>query len=161
MLFRSREALTRLRSANLSLKLTKCCFGFNEVPFLGHIIGKDGLKMDPFKVEAIRKIKQPTTKTNIRAFLGLVGYYKHFIKDYALIARPLMTLVGKEYPDKNIPWDSECDQSFKKLKRVISRYPVLQFPHFDDPFILETDACTTRIAGILMQTRESQKVVIS
>ena len=97
-----REALLRLRSANLSLKLTKCKFGYNEVPFLGHIIGKDGLKMDPAKVEAIQKIKQPTTKTNIRAFLALTGYYKHFVKNFAEIARLLMTLTGKEFPDKNI-----------------------------------------------------------
>ena len=63
-----RAALTRLRSANLSLKLTKCRFGYNEVPFLGHIIGKDGLKMDPSKAQAIQKIKRPTTKTNITGF---------------------------------------------------------------------------------------------
>ena len=66
-------------------------------------------------MQAIQKIKRPTTKTNIRAFLGLAGYYKHFIRNYAQIARPLMTLVGKEYPDKNIPWDEAAEKSFSKL----------------------------------------------
>jgi hypothetical protein len=156
-----RAALVKLRNANLSLKLSKCKFGFNEVPFLGHIIGKDGLKMDPAKVKAIQTIAQPKTKTNVRSFLGLAGYYKHFIRDFALMARPISNLTRNEFPDKNIPWSEECEASFQKLKAAMSSYPVLQFPYFDDPFILETDASKTRIAGILMQERKNGKVVIS
>ena len=80
--------------------------------------------MNPSKVEAIQKIKRPSTKTNVRAFLGLAGYYKHFIKNYAQITRPLLSLVGKEFPDKNIPWSAECGfgESFGKLKKAISDY---------------------------------------
>ena len=154
------KAFFRMRHAKVALKLTKCFFGYNEVPYLGHIVGSQGLKMESHRVEAIQRVQKPTTKTEVRAFLGLTGYYRHFIKNYASSIQPLVQLVKKDSPDRNIPWSEKAQQTFEKLKRALSTYPVLQLPLFHQPFFVETDASIQRIAGILMQERDGKKVVI-
>ena len=76
----------------MRLKLSKCHFEAAELPFLGHIVGRFGLKIDPTKVEKLNKPKFPTTKKEVRQFLGLAGYFRDFIKDYGEIAAPLTNL---------------------------------------------------------------------
>ena len=109
--------LERIRSANLSLKLTKCNFGFNEVPFLGHIVGKDGLKMDPKRVQKIKNIASPTNKTEVRSFLGLAGYYRAFIKNFSGIAGPLFRLTAKDVDETMFVWTEECQTSFSRYSQ--------------------------------------------
>ena len=86
------KVLIKLKTANMHLKLSKCHFAAAELPFLGHIVGRFGLKIDPTKVEKLNKTKFPTTKREVRQFLGLAGYFRDFIKDYAEIAAPLTNL---------------------------------------------------------------------
>ena len=89
------KALTILREDKLYAKFSKCEFWLRQVSFLGHVVSKDGIFVDPNKIEAITKWKRPTTVTEIRSFLGLVGYYRRFVQDFARIATPLTQLTKK------------------------------------------------------------------
>ncbi|GJT58066.1 uncharacterized protein Tco_0993120 [Tanacetum coccineum] len=90
-----REVLETLRKEKLYAKFSKCEFWLREVQFLGHVVGKDGIKVDPAKIESIKKWESPKTLIEIQSFLGLVGYYRRFIKDFSKIATPLTKLTRK------------------------------------------------------------------
>jgi hypothetical protein len=90
--------LEKLRENKLYAKFSKCEFWLDTVSFLGHVISKEGIKMDPAKVEAIANWKQPETVTEIRSFLGLAGYYCWFIKGFSTLASPLTRLLKKDVP---------------------------------------------------------------
>ena len=106
-------ALEVLRKNKLYAKFSKCDFWMKEVLFLGHIISKDGVSVDPSKVAAVMDWKQPKSVTEIRSFLGLAGYYRRFIQNFSTIAIPLTSLTKK---DKKFIWDEKCESSFQTLK---------------------------------------------
>lgn len=143
-----REVFDRLREANLKLQPEKCHFLNREIIYLGHIVGTDGIKPDPGKFEAVDNFPQPKTPKQIKSFLGLTGYYRRFIKDYADIAKPLTRLLKK---DVKFIWSPFCDEAFKILKNKLITAPVLIYPKFDEEFLLTTDASGTAIGGILSQ----------
>ena len=87
-----RFVLQTLRDHQLYAKFSKCEFWLDQVAFLGHVVSKDGIQVDPKKIEAVAKWQRPTTVTEIRSFLGLAGYYRRFVKDFFKIAAPLMRL---------------------------------------------------------------------
>mmetsp|Transcript_18225 Transcript_18225/g.23573 ORF Transcript_18225/g.23573 Transcript_18225/m.23573 type:complete len:1805 (-) Transcript_18225:1615-7029(-) len=153
------QVLVRLQSANLKLKLRKCHFCGPEAPFLGHIVSRNGLRMDPKKIEAVQRIARPVTKKDVRSFLGMAGYYRSFIKDFSIIAAPLHKLTQKSAA-REVLWNEDCEVAFNKLKHALTTYPVLQFPDFSEDFILETDASKTGLGAVLMQKRGDGKVVI-
>ncbi len=109
----------------------------------------NGLKADPKKVRAMSEFPIPTSVQALQRFLGCIGYYKRFIDGYAATARPLFNLLKK---DTEYRWGQVQQRAFEMLRRKISSAPILAYPRFDDrPFILETDASTQGIAGILSQ----------
>ena len=144
----------------MHLKLSKCHFAAAELPFLGHIVGRFGLKIDPTKVEKLKKTKFPTTKREVRQFLGLAGYFRDFIKDYAEIAAPLTNLT-KDTTTEPLELSISEKEAATTLINKISEYPVLQFPDFNLPFILETDASNIKIAAVLLQQKQDQLALIS
>ena len=89
------EVFQRLSKANLRLNKEKCIFFRRELPFLGHIVNEKGILMDPKKVEAVHNMPAPKNIRQLRAFIGLVSYYRKFIKDFARIAAPLHELTKK------------------------------------------------------------------
>jgi hypothetical protein len=91
--------LQKLQDNQLYAKFSKCEFWLDEVPFLGHIISKGGISMDPVKVREIVGWKMPKTVTEVRSFLGLAGYYRHFIEGFSKIVKPMTSLLekGKEF----------------------------------------------------------------
>ena len=91
-----REVLETLRREKLYAKFSKCEFWLEEVQFLGHIVNKEGIQVDPAKVSAVRNWETPRTPTEIRSFLGLAGYYRRFIKDFSKIALPMTRLTRKD-----------------------------------------------------------------
>jgi len=147
------KVLSRLESANMRLKLSKCKFAVAELPFLGHIVGRFGLKMDPAKIEKLNQLKNPSTKKQVRQFLGLAGYFRNFIKDFAEISAPLSNLTKDTSPDSFSLSEQEL-QAISLLKQKITEYPILQFPDFNIPFILETDASSIKIAAVLLQKKK-------
>jgi len=88
--------LSRLREVNLKLNPSKCCFVAGSVVFLGHVVNKEGTKPDPGKVEAVRGFPEPTLVTNVRSFLGLIGYYRKYVKAYSKLAGPLFELTKRD-----------------------------------------------------------------
>lgn len=93
-----RTPLHLLRDNQLYAKLSKCEFWLEQVAFLGHIISKEGLAVDPAKIEAVVDWKRPSNVTEIRSFLGLAGYYRRFVQGFSSIAAPLTTLTQKNVP---------------------------------------------------------------
>jgi hypothetical protein len=91
-----RKVLQRLRDCKLYAKLSKCEFWISEVLFLGHIINRDGLAMDPKKVAAILDWKAPKDVRGIKSFIGMAGYYQRFIEGFSKIARPMTALLAKK-----------------------------------------------------------------
>ncbi|XP_016205988.1 uncharacterized protein LOC107646310 [Arachis ipaensis] len=107
-----RTILQILKDMKLYAKFSKCEFWKSEVKFLGHVVSKQGIAVDPAKVEAVMNWERPTSVTKIRSFLGLVGYYRRFIKGFSQLALPLTKLTRK---DVSFVWTPECEESFLAL----------------------------------------------
>jgi hypothetical protein len=104
-----RLALQKLRENRLYAKLSKCEFWMKQVAFLGHIISKGGISMDPTKVQDILSWNAPLSVGDIRSFLGLAGYYRRFIEGFSKTSKPMTELLEK---DKKFEWTSACKASF-------------------------------------------------
>ena len=143
-----REVFKVLRENELYIKKEKCSFAQQEVLFLGHKITGGKLMMETTKVQAIQEWEPPTKVPELRSFLGLVNYYRRFIKGYSAIAAPLTDLLKKNRPWE---WTAECQEAFDTLKRVVCEEPVLALPDHTKPFEVHTDASDFAIGGVLMQ----------
>ena len=164
--------LTRLSNMNLKVKPSKCQLFFKRLRFLGHSISEDGVAPDPEKVRAIQCWEKPKTKSALRGFLGLAGYYRRFVKDFAKIAKPLHNLLreesgtapkkkkGKNRNDPLNDWDESCDIAFDLLKEKLVSPSVLAFPDFTKPFILETDASLNGLGAVLSQDQGGSSPVV-
>lgn len=144
------QVLLRLRKNRLTAKPAKCQFGMKECIYLGHIVGNGQVRPDPTKLAAVRNFPVPTTKKQVRAFLGLTGYYRKFIANYATVAAPLTDLTKKRLPDK-VNWTPECGLVFETLKGMLCESPVLINPDFTKQFILQTDASNRGVGAVLSQ----------
>jgi hypothetical protein len=111
-------------------------------------VTKKGVKPDPKKVQAIREYPTPQTARDVRAFIGLAGYYRRHVQNFAEIAKPLTNLTRKDIP---FEWGPEQENAFKKLKDVLSQEPLLIYPDFSQPFIVACDASTKAVGAILSQ----------
>lgn len=149
-----------LESANIKIQLDKCEFFQKEIEYLGFVIGTDGIKTNPKKVQAILKLPIPRTLKDLRSFLGMSGYYRRFIQDYAKIAKPLTTLLRGEEGrvpkhlsrNKIINLDTNAIKSFEKIKQsLVSKEVVLSHPNFEKDFELTTDASDYAIGAVLSQ----------
>ena len=130
-------------------KLRKCEFWISEVLFLGHIINRDGLAIDPKKVADILDWKAPRDVHGIKRFIGMAGYYRRFIEGFSKIARPMTTVLAKKVEFK---WTLACQESFETLKKLTTT-PVLILPDVHKPFSVYCDASYTGLGCVLMQER--------
>jgi hypothetical protein len=145
--------LQRLRENGLYAKLEKCVFDVDWVEFCGYVIGKDGIRMSDGKVEAIRQWPTPTTLLNVRSFLVLANFYRHFVQGYSGIAKPLTDLTKKAHP---FVWGAEQQTAFDSLRQAIASEPVLRHPDISQPFVLETDASDFALGAVLHQLVPSE-----
>ena len=120
-----RVVMDKLREAGLKMKLSKCAFFRKEVIYLGHKISREGISTDPSKVDVVSKWSTPATVQELQRFLGLAGYYKRYVKNFAGIAKPLYRLTEK---GRDFKWTSECAEAFGKLKTLLVSAPILIFP---------------------------------
>ncbi|XP_043285557.1 uncharacterized protein [Venturia canescens] len=148
----------RLRNANLTLQTDKCEFLRTEVRYLGHLISADGVKPDPKNIEAVQKFNVPKTPKNVKEFLGLAGYYRRFIKNFAAIAKPLSDLTSKNV---EFHWNSEHQLAFETLRDKLCSAPILQYPNFSEPFIVTTDASNYAVGAILSQGKVGQDPMVA
>lgn len=144
-----RKVLSKLRENKLYVNADKSEFALKELDFLGHVLGGDGIRPDPKKIEAIREWETPRTQKGVRSFLGLANYYRKFIKNFSKVASPLSNLLGKE--GQPLKWDEACANAFDELKTLLSTAGVLKYPEFDKEFEVHTDASGFAIGGVLMQ----------
>lgn len=140
--------LTMAKAANLSLSVKKCRCGYQEIKLLGHIVGKDGFKMDPDKIEHITKWPRPNSVSEINSFLGMIQYYRRYLRDLSTVVAPLNLL-----KKKNIAyhWGASQEAAFQECKKLLTGDQVLSHPDFTGPFILFTDASNIGIGGVLYQ----------
>ena len=134
-------------SANLSIKKSKCSFFLKEIQYLGHILSATGIRRLPSKTHAIQNMNPPTTPKQVRAFLGLVGYYRKFIRGFAKIAKPLTLLTRQQV---KFDWTPEHQEAFLHLKEVIVQAPTLHYPNPNKTYIVYTnasdDACRAQLS---------------
>ena len=148
----------RLREANIKLKPSKCQFATQKVLYLGHIVSKHGVEVDPAKTKLISDFPTPKNVKQVRSFLGLANYYRKVVKDYAKRAVPLNNLLAK---NTEFQWKHECELAFQDLKEALIKPPILAFPDIDKEFVLTTDASGQAIGYILGQVQNGKEVVIA
>jgi hypothetical protein len=143
-----RLVLQRLREHKLYAKVSKCEFWIDEVPFLGHVISKRGITVDPGKVKDVLNWVVPQTVKEVRSFLGLAGYYRRFIENFSKIAKPLTSLLEKGV---DFSWTYEHQKAFEELKKRLTTAPVLTLPDQSKRFTVYCDASRDGLGCVLMQ----------
>ena len=160
-----RTVLQRLRDQKLYAKESKCEFFRGEVEFLGHFVGRAGVRMIEGKVQAVEQWPEPTCQKEVEQFLGLAGYYRRFIADFSKIASPLSELTGtlkkgmsgkseRKPPKKPFVWAEEQRGAFEALKAAVAAAPCLALPDNDKPFVVHADASGYATGAMLMQEHE-------
>ena len=166
----------RLQKYGLKLKPEKCKFFAKQVKYLGHLISEDGMSPDPDKVSVLKNFPPPTCDFELNSFLGLASYFRRFIKDFAKLSAPLRSISSKvkqkgkrrrkkptqaEATEFLSRWTEDCTKAFELLKDKLTSPPVLGFPIFGQPFLLEIDASFDGLGAILSQKQGDKSVVIA
>lgn len=138
----------RLRHNNLKLQPEKCIFLRKEITYLGHVISQEGVKPEPNKIISLKNYPKPRNVKEIQQFLGFCGYYRKFIKNFSVIANPLVKLTKKK---EEFKWLPEQEQAFQKFKTILTSDSILIYPDFKKTFILTTDACNYAVGAVLSQ----------
>jgi hypothetical protein len=141
------RVLHLLSQHQLFLKQYKCVFGASEVEYLGHLVGKDNVRVDPKKIQAMQDWPHPKTLKILHGFLGLIGYYRKFVKNYGKIATSFTALLKKEL----FHLDSNRGSSFSNLEDGHVHHPSPSPSYFTKTFVLECDASRKGIVVVLMQ----------
>ena len=146
-----RQVFERLSVAGLQVKPSKCSFEKEEIDLLGYVISKDGIKPQEEKLSAIRNLAPPVDVKSVRSFLGMTGYYRSCVKDYATIALPLTELTKAKQP---FVWGEEQQIAFNTLKLALTTAPILAHANPRKAYILYTDASDKAIGAILVQKND-------
>ena len=128
-----------------------------KVQFLGHIVSKYGLEVDPSKIEAVQKFPVPRSQAGVKSFLGFASYYRRFVPKFAEIARPLHK--ASEMSTK-FEWTPEAQDAFEFLKLKLTSTPIIAFPCFKEPFVLYTDASQFAMGAVLAQVQDGTERAI-
>ena len=143
-----RIVLQTLREQELYAKFSKCEFWLDNVAFLGHVVSKDGIMVDPKKIKAVVDWPTPSTVSEIQSFLGLAGYYRRFVQDFLKLAASLTRLTQKNV---RYQWTDDCEKSFQELKARLTSAPVLVLPSGSGGFTVFCDASRIGLGCVLMQ----------
>ena len=137
-----------LREYKIYAKFSKCEFFQDKIQYLGHVITKKGISVDPDKIKAINDWPVPKDVTGIRSFMGITGYYRRFIEGFSKIAYPITSLQKK---GTKFIWSNKCQESFEKLKHSLTTAPILRIADPYKDFVVCTDACLEGLGGVLLQ----------
>jgi hypothetical protein len=141
------HVLHLLSQHQIFLKQSKCAFGASKVEYLGHLVGKNVVRVDPKKIEAMQDWPHPKTLKILRGFMGLTGYYRKFVKNYGNIVAPLTALIK----NNSFTWTPTAAQDFQTLKMAMCTTLVSTLPDFTKTFVLECDSLGKGIDVVLMQ----------
>ena len=153
----------RLRQFDLRINIKKCGFFATQFTYLGHQVSATGIRPDPAKVQALADYPRPTTLKALRAFLGLAGWYRRFVPNFADIATPLNNMTHGQMPGKRaahvaVDWSAAAEAAFQQLKAVIAARPVLAYPdlnNLEKPYYLYSDASKHGVGAVLMQVADT------
>ncbi|KAL1263611.1 hypothetical protein QQF64_006350 [Cirrhinus molitorella] len=134
----------------LVVNAEKCQIAKQEVSFLGYVAGGGSVRPQVDKLQAILSCAPPSTKKSVLSFIGLIGWYRRFIPNFAGRAAPLTDLT-KKISSSKVKWTPECEQAFQDLKSCLCKDPVLQSPNFDLPFVVQTDTSELGLGAVLLQ----------
>ena len=151
-----RMVFERFWEFNLKLNPSKCSFFQSEIVYIAHHVLRRGILPSWENVWAVQEFPMPETYTQVRAFCGLVGHYRRFIKGFANIACPLYDVLGKEVKMDPVDLSPKAREAMDILKGKVQSTPVLVFPDFDKPFLLETDASKEGLGAVLSQKQSDQ-----
>ena len=154
------RVLERLKTAGLTANRSKCQWGKQKFEFLGHVVGVGLVSPSDCKISALKEFQQPSSKKGIRQFLGLAGYYRRFIKDFAAHSSVLTDATRKSAPER-VVWNNVMCDEFVFLKNVLCSVPSLTLPTIDDQFVLQTDASGRGVGAVLSVIREGQELPVA
>jgi len=143
--------LHRLREAGVTLYLEKCTWFSDEVEYLGHIVRRGSLYVHTKNVDALKHAKFPTTKTQLKSFLGMCNVYRGFVKDFAKRAKPLNALTRAEIPPDLPPPMDVAIAAFEDLRNALLCPPVLALPKANRKLVVDVDACADQVGCTLLQ----------
>lgn len=150
------KVLNILANASLTARPSKTEIGYFTIEYLGSDVGGGVTQTTANKVNKIMDMAIPRTKKQIRSFLGLTGYYRQYIPDYATIAAPLYELIKKSQPN-NVRWEICHQDAFEKLKEALSTRPILKLPDMSKDFVLQVDASEVGLGAVLMQYKDGKR----
>lgn len=150
------NVLQKLEENNLKIQIEKCDFFTKETDYLGHVITTEGVKPDARKISIIQQWPLPQTETELRSYLGLIGYYRRFIQNYANFMKPLTNQLrdldkGNHKKNRKISHPPDFVETFEKSKNLLTSSSVLIYPDFTKEFILTTDASDYALGAVLSQ----------
>ena len=145
--------LNRLKESGFKVNLKKCKFRMLKVECLGHVISGEGITPNPGKVKDIQEKRRPRSVKDVRSFMGMVSYYRRFVKDFAKISRPLTELTKKDVRWK---WSEECEEAYRRLIDEVTHAPILVYPDYEKTFYVTTDASGDGIGAVLSQKHEGR-----
>lgn len=145
--------LKRIQISGLKLNKEKCVFGKSQINFLGHLIGAEGIQIDPDKVKAIQALAAPSNIKELRRMLGMVNYLTRFLPHVQTVIQPLNILLSSKFVWQ---WGAEQEEAMLKLKRILTTAPVLSYFDPKLPTIVSADASEFGLGGVLLQRREGK-----
>ncbi|CAM5155407.1 unnamed protein product, partial [Natator depressus] len=148
--------LRDLHAARLTANPKKCRIGREETTYLGYTLGRGQVRPLIGKVQALQECPVPTTKRQVRQFLGLAGYYRRFVPHFASITAPLTELLTKDSP-RRVHWSNECETAFRTIKERLCSNPILFSPDFHHDFIVQTDASGVGLGAVLSQEVDGEE----
>ena len=151
------EVFKRLSKANVTLNQNKCEFFKDKIHYLGHVISSAGIQPSPEKIKSLLLKKSPSNVKELGNWLGISGFYRTFIENYARKCAPLYAITHKK---TKFIWTEKEEKIITELKQRLSSEPILSHPNFDYPFILRTDASIDGLGGTLSQIVDSKERVI-
>jgi len=144
------EVLKLLDENKFLVKTSKCSFHKPEVAFLGHVVGRNGLKVDSTKIQVVKDWPVPTNLKQLRSFLGLTNYFRKFIQGYSSLTAPLTSFMKKGV-DFQSTWNDTHTGIIEQLREALTTAPVLTLPDFSQPFEVVSDASLLGTGAVLMQ----------
>ena len=154
--------LDKITQSNLTVNTEKCEFCRSEVKYLGYVVNKDGLSVNPEKTKPILTYPAQKNIKQLRRFIGLASWYRRFIPEFAVVAKPLTRLFRSNV---KWHWGEEQQQALDSLKGALTSAPILAFPSFKDivanPFHLQTDTSNTGLGVVFTQVQDGEERVIS
>ena len=150
-----RELFSRLVQAGLTIRPMKCLFGVNSVDLLGHRLEQGMIGLHQDNVEKIKDAPRPSTKKQVRSFMGLAGYYRDFIPNFAVIAAALSDLTRKAQPNK-VQWGEAQEKAYQTIRSYLTSEPILRLPDPAETYFSRTEVSNNGIGAVLMQRHEEK-----